>query len=81
MSRTPGVYLVSSLSLALGLEQTDSSLGGIRFELRDTPTVSSHSLSLHDLPPTSYIILKVHEYPQVCSYRVLIDWSSQCHFH
>ena len=39
--------------------KSDPFPGGICFELRDTPSVSSPSHDPNDTPPTSYIMLKV----------------------
>ena len=40
--------------------------GGICFELQDTPAVSLHHDDSQDIPPTSYIILKVSKNPRIC---------------
>ncbi len=51
--RLPGQY--HRASLMTGLIQ----VGGICFELRDTPSVSSHISDPNKIPPTSYVMLNV----------------------
>ena len=50
------------------MDCSNTALGGICFELRDTPSVSSHFNDPHDTPPTSYIMLKVRNLPEKSNY-------------
>ena len=56
--RLPGQCFASSAELISRI------LGGICFELRDTPSVSSRFSDATDTPPTSYIMLKVRIHPK-----------------
>ena len=57
--RLPG----QSLTYVIGRYRADLSPGGICFGLRDTPSVTASFSDSNNVPPTSYIILKVSPHP------------------